>query len=289
MFIGNTKAIKFLNKAIENGKISHAYLFSGPQSVGKFTLAKLFSMSLILGQSLDLKTENRKNPLDLIVLSPEIEEKKGIVKEKEIKIERIRNVQKDLSLFPYEGKYKILIVNDAQKLTVSSQNALLKILEEPNETSIIILVAKDDSKILPTIKSRCQKVIFSLVDLEEMAKSFEGAKESILFSMGRPGLFFKFLEDQESLEDKKKDFEVFRKFSKMGINERLKMAEKMSANSPEAVKKMEFWMWMARQESLQNGNSKGFEVIEKIEKTLEIIKNTNANVRLVIENLFLEI
>lgn len=134
MFIGNTKAVKLLEKSMRNSRISHAYLFSGPENVGKLALAKIFSRGLILGKPLDLEINGKKNPFDMVILSPEIEEKKGITKEKDIKIENIRNLQKELSLFPYEGKYKILIVDNAHKLTVSSQNALLKILEEPNET-----------------------------------------------------------------------------------------------------------------------------------------------------------
>ena len=297
-FIGNQKAVQLLSKAIENGKISQAYLFSGPESVGKFALAKFFANSIISGKSM-LGNEKSfsakgKDELDLFVIEPEIEEKKGIKKEKDIKIEKIREAQKELILYPYNGKKKVLIIRDAHKMTVSSQNALLKSLEEPNRTSVIILITHNDSAIVPTIKSRCQKINFFLEDAEKMKELLgnDGNKEIVEFSMGRPGLAIKMKEDREELDSRRKDFEELENFSSRGINEKFGLAEKMSANPAEAVKKLEFWMWIIRLEAKkgnQNRSFFGFKTIEKIEKALETIKNTNANVRLVIENLFLEI
>lgn len=292
MFIGNTKAVKLLEKSMRNSRISHAYLFSGPENVGKLALAKIFSRGLILGKPLDLEINGKKNPFDMVILSPEIEEKKGITKEKDIKIENIRNLQKELSLFPYEGKYKILIVDNAHKLTVSSQNALLKILEEPNETSIIILVTHEESKIIPTIKSRCQKVNFSLVGVEEIKKNFEVNKELILFSMGKPGLIFGMMKNPEELEMRKKNLEIINSFSGLGVNKRFEIAENLAQNLAQGIKILEFWVWVVRNNIFENPGREdffSFKTIEKMEKTMDTLKNTNANARLAIESLFLEI
>lgn len=302
-FIGNAKAVKLLEKSIENGKISQAYLFSGPESVGKFTLAKLFASFLIFGKNnIDLDVpigggnkefEGSSKFFDLIVIEPEVEEKKGIKKEKDIKIEKIREAQRDLVMFPYNKKKKVLIINNAHRLTVSAQNALLKSLEEPNETSVIILITHNDSVIIPTIKSRCQKINFFLSGIEEMEEILrdEKNKEIIEFSMGRPGLALRMKENKEEFNAKKKDFKELSEFSSLGINERFGLAEKMAANPAEIFKKLEFWMWIIRLESRKKGLSDGFfsfKTIEKIDKALKTIKNTNANVRLAIENLFLE-
>jgi DNA polymerase III subunit delta' len=297
MFIGNAKALKLLEKSIENGTVSHAYLFSGPEHVGKYALATFFSESLITGNSLRLViNKNDKTILpDLMVLEPEIEEKKGVKKEKNIPVEAVRKIQHDLSLFPFSGKYKVLIINDAHKMSVAAQNALLKTLEEPNETSILILVTHDASKIIPTIQSRCRKVIFGLADEEEMQKIVPPGKDFsdiALFSMGRPGIAVTLSENRKDLGDRKNDFEVLLKFKNMGINERFKIAEKLSSNPTEAVRKMEFWKWIIRKKYLETPGTSGFftfKTLEKIEQSLEVIKNTNANVRLVLENLFLEI
>lgn len=299
MFVGNAKTINLLDRAIENGRISQAYLFSGPESVGKFTLSKIFANAIISEKNIFKKDilsfgGGRKDELDLMIIEPEIEEKKGIKKIKEIKTEKIREAQKELALFPYVGKKRVLIVNDAHRMTVSAQNALLKSLEEPNRTSVMILVTHDDPKIILTIKSRCQKINFFLADEAEMNKMFENDKnrEIVELSMGRPGLAIKMKENTEEVDAKKKDFEELEKFPSWGINERLSLAEKMSADIAETAKKLEFWMWILRIKSKKKGLSDGFfsfKTIEKINKALEIIKNTNANARLVIENLFLEI
>lgn len=297
MFIGNTQALKLLNNSLKNGKISQAYLFSGPKSVGKFTLARFFAESIISGKNA-LGSDNISlsgNNFDILVIEPEIEEKRGIKKEKDIKIEKIREAQKKLALYPYSGKKKVLILNNAHRMTISSQNALLKNLEEPNETSVIILVTHNDSEILPTIKSRCQKINFSLASGEEIRKMLGNKKEMnelVFFSMGRPGLAFRLMEDRNELENQKKELDCLKKFSDMGINERFKLAEKLSSDTAQALKKFEFWIWVIRLEAMKKIIGEGFfsfKTINKIEKSLETIKNTNANARLSIENLFLEI
>ncbi|MDO8529728.1 MAG: AAA family ATPase, partial [bacterium] len=276
--------------------LSHAYLFSGPESVGKFTLAKIFARGIINGAFLQNEIEKEeKLPLDLIILEPEIEKKKGVVKENSIKIEHIRAVQKDLSLFPYQGKKKVLIVNNAHKMKPSSQNALLKILEEPNETSIIILITHRDSDIISTIKSRCQKINFSLASVEELELFSKGNKnyeDIVLFSMGRPGLAVLLLGDERELDSKKEALKELKIFSSMGINERFKLAEKLSSNLVLAAKKLESWIWIIRLsifKQKKTGSFLNWKTIEKISESLDVIKNTNASARLVLENLFLEL
>ncbi|MFH0969050.1 MAG: AAA family ATPase [Patescibacteria group bacterium] len=293
MFIGNQKIVQFLSKVAGSNKIAQAYLFSGPERVGKFTLAKIFAKSLIQRKPSKLENDNKNIP-DLIIIEPEVEEKKGVIKEKDIKIEKIREIQKDLALFPYSGKFKVLIINNAHRMTVSAQNALLKILEEPNETSVIILITHEESKILPTIKSRCQKLSFSLASAEEIVNIVSDSKEAkklAVFSMGRPGLALEIKENKDIFDLRNEHLNCLNRFHSMGINERFNLSEKLSSNISELINFLEFWVWIIRIEALKRGERKffNFQTIEKIGKSLEIIKNTNANVRLVIENLFLEI
>jgi len=159
-FVGNKKTFDFLNKSLEKETVNHAYLFSGPEQVGKFTLAKMFGRAIILSLK-QIEFVDAIDPtasLDLLVLEPEVEEKKGITKRKAIPTEKIRDVQQELSLYPYHGKKKVLVINDAHMLTTGAQNALLKTLEEPASTSMIILVTHEQGRLLPTIVSRCQKL-----------------------------------------------------------------------------------------------------------------------------------
>lgn len=289
--IGNEKSVNFLGKCIEKEKISQAYLFSGPEGVGKFALAKKFAQSLITKENFSENIELEKIPLDLIIIEPEIE--KG--KEKDIKIEQIRDVQKDLALFPYEGRCKVLIINNAHKMNDSSQNALLKILEEPNATSIIILITSEEGKILPTIKSRCQKINFSLVDPEIIEKGLKendfssNEKDLISFSMGRPGFAINMVLNPEEYKEKKEYFEKLSQIFRGGTNLKMEAADEISEDTTKAIKVLEFWIWILR---IKNSDSfknkvKKVKIIEQIEEALEMIKNTNANVKLVLENLLI--
>ncbi|HAV11862.1 MAG TPA: hypothetical protein DCX32_04985 [Candidatus Moranbacteria bacterium] len=297
-FVGNKKAVSFIEKTLERGATSQAYLFSGPESVGKFFLAQAFAKSLINEGSLRFEDSGAGGlVVDLVVIKPEIEERKGVIKERDITIERVREARKDLALFPHSGKRKVLIVDNAHKMNITSQNAFLKILEEPNSTSVIILVTHEDSKILPTIKSRCQKVNFGLVGREmemEMGslvgEDFAGKYGAL--AMGRPGLLFEMAREKERLEYHVGSYEQFRKVFSMDLNQRLSFAEKMSKDVNAAIGTLNVWNWILRKEGLEDGGRELGETylkISAIEDSMATLKSTNANPRLVLENLLISI
>ena len=114
--------------------------------------------------------DKKINP-DIIIISPETGEKDGKIKKKDIKIEKIRELQQALSLSAYFGKYKVAIIDEAEKLTNASQNALLKTLEEPPQKTVIILITENVDKIIPTVKSRCVIKKFGLAKKKEIVDS----------------------------------------------------------------------------------------------------------------------
>lgn len=291
-FIGNNKSLDFLNRSLEKENINHAYLFSGPEQVGKFTLAKMFGRSLVLGlkQVEVVEDIDPTASLDLLILEPEVEEKKGVVKRKAIPTEKIREVQNELSLYPYHGAKKVLVINDAHLLTIGAQNALLKTLEEPASTSMIILVTHEEGRLLSTIMSRCQKLNFSLVSDEQLRSGLGADKEAIFFSLGRPGRLKNLLaySSQKTFQqDAERELEIL-----LGgtVNEKLKLAEELSKNIVTAMEKMTLWMWAlkARAEDSPSGKTVAtYGAIEKISQSLDVLKTTNANARIVLENLFI--
>ncbi len=294
-FIGNQKIIKILERSLKNGKVSQAYLFYGPEQVGKFTLAKMFAKCLIKGTTSlfsNLK-EDEINLPDLVVIEPEREEKHENIKIKDIKIEQIRQAQDWLATFPYSGKFKVLVINEVERMTLTAQNSLLKILEEPNSTSIIILVTGNTKNILPTIQSRCQKLNFSLVEDNEITKMFSGTsiwkgKKISEWSQGRPGLAVKI--KQGWLEPKVLNLiEKIKFIEKMSINEKFDLAEELSKDADLAGKIFDFWIWNLRNRAIQFDSQRVnyYYKIEKIEKIHLLIKETNANARLALENLLL--
>jgi DNA polymerase III subunit delta' len=293
--IGHQKIINLLERSVKNSNIAQAYLFSGPEAAGKFTLAKIFAKGIIAGSDFS-ETSDGNNPLDLIIIEPEKEEKRGVIKEKDIKIEEIREAQKSLLIYPYAGKYKVLIINNAHRMNESAQNSLLKILEEPNNTSIIILVTHEPKRILSTIKSRSQKIIFSLVGQGDMRAGLEnnGLKASqqlINLSLGRPGIAIELSQDENKLKERIEIIESLGKIMSLGINERLDMAEKFSKNVSETINNLELWIWILHAGALGEKNKalENFRLVELIEESIATLTRTNASSRLVLENLLINL
>ena len=291
-FIGNQKSVSLLQRSLKNGQVNHAYIFSGPEHVGKFTLAKMFALSAISGteMNLDINDFDKDALLDLILVSPEIIEKKGISKQRDISIESIRDAKQSLSSFPYYGKYKIMIIDDAHKLNISAQNALLKILEEPNSTTMIILVTHEIDRILPTLQSRSQMVNFGLVNDIDMQKSF--SENVVSFSAGRPGIASLISYDENELAFRAEAINEFKKVVRGSLNERFLLAEEFSKDIVKTLDKLNIWMWEMRKNALvvdDNQRSKIYASMEKIQKSMEMLKRTNASSRLVLETLFMDI
>lgn len=290
MIIGHKKIINFLDKSIKKNEISHAYLFCGPAHLGKFTVALDFAKKITGGAGVKI------NP-DIVLISPETEEKRGKIKKKDIKIEKIRELEHELSLSSYFGKYKVAIIDEAQYLSRASQNALLKTLEEPPEKSIIILVTENANKIIPTIKSRCVIKKFGLVAESEIAKLSSGgdnAQNIKFWSLNRPGLAIELIGKEEELKKRKKACDDLKKILDTNLSEKFSFCEELSKNEPEMIDELNFWMAILRENILGRNNffqlnpQKALAIISEIEKSLKTIKETNSNPRLVMENLVLE-
>jgi DNA polymerase-3 subunit delta' len=160
--IGHEFQKEVLLRASREGRVSHAYLFFGPDGIGKKLIAIEFGKVLNClredsnGGHCDCnsckKIEKGIHPDVFFV------EHKGI---KDIKVDQIREeVEERLFFRPFEGRFKLAIVDDAHRMNTSAQNAFLKTLEEPPSDSVIVLISSQPQTFLPTIRSRCQSVEF---------------------------------------------------------------------------------------------------------------------------------
>ena len=215
--IGQDKVLKMINAAIKTGKIGQAYLFHGPEGVGKLTTAFFFARAInCLTQDNELKPCERckscqkiKNFVhpDMLFYFPipkfkafDNENSAGSgnsksenekwdlyqayykLKQKSpwqdyqfdktvgIHIEQIRTIQKELLMMPYEGKYRICIMENFDLITIQAANAFLKTLEEPPPNTIFILTVNNLNKLLPTILSRCILIEFFPLGIELIEK-----------------------------------------------------------------------------------------------------------------------
>jgi DNA polymerase-3 subunit delta' len=210
--IGQDRAIAMLRGSIERDRLAGSYLFCGESGIGKKTtalnFAKVlnclhsgkesgvrskeandFASHLTFADACDecescVKMDAGGHP-DLLVISPE---------ERQIRIDEIRMIDDALSLKPFEGRKKAVIVDDAETMTISAANAFLKTLEEPPGESIIILVSSRPELLPGTIRSRCARINFSPLSLESCVRVLEGKiggeqrELSARLSMGRPGI-----------------------------------------------------------------------------------------------------
>ncbi|MBW2002552.1 MAG: DNA polymerase III subunit delta', partial [Deltaproteobacteria bacterium] len=166
--IGQDKAITFLKRIITGDTIAPAYLFAGTQGIGKTTTAMAFALLINCMDPVDgdgckrcsscKKIVDGNHP-DLIIIEPD-KDKKGIG------INQIREINRHLAFSPALERYRIIIVDPAEKMTDEAANAFLKALEEPPPYNIFILNVRDPGELLPTIISRCQKVPFKPLPAE---------------------------------------------------------------------------------------------------------------------------
>ena len=154
--LGNEQIIEHLQNAIRMEKVSHAYIFNGPDSSGKMMLAQAFASALQCekkgvepcGTCHSCKQAGSRNHPDIIYVTHE--------KPNTIGVDDIRvQVNQDMAVKPYSSPYKIYIVDEAEKMNVQAQNALLKTIEEPPAYGLILLLTTNADAFLPTILSRC--------------------------------------------------------------------------------------------------------------------------------------
>lgn len=177
--LGQDPVVSILRQSVERRNLHHALLFVGPEGVGKRTTAVALAAELLCtcggkeacGECAACRQVAAGTHADLRRESFPFDEKTGEVRER-VGIDQVRSVQSSLAGQALARGRKIAIFEEAQALTEDAQNALLKTLEEPPRGSLIVLVCHNVSKLLPTVRSRCQRLAFAPLD--------RGAVETIL-------------------------------------------------------------------------------------------------------------
>lgn len=308
--VGHEKIISFLLNEIATSSISSAYLFLGPPSLGKYTTALYFAKTLLCLKSQEgnycedcpscREFEKNIHP-DLLLIN---KNENGY-----LSIETVREMRRKIGLLPSLSKKKVAIFEEASQLTQEAQNALLKILEEPPEYLIFVLVSASGD-LLPTIISRCRilsfpPLPFQLISQELKRRGYSEKEGQFLasFSQGQIGLV---LENGPSLlKDWPAKISEISRLKEASLSEKMDFLKKMDPSF------LNFWLSLFENVLLRKlGIKKGvFE--EKIEKDLEdlasfyslsqisqILSNIqksqtlfsqNVNKRLILENLALYI
>ena len=272
---GHAEAVALLQGSLADGRMSHAYLFTGAAHTGKATLAVELAMALNCttwqGEAKPSLFAEEAAPSGppapcyecascrkvLAGAHPDVSVVEHWTAEKLSIVDQVRTIQYASALHPFEGRWKVYVLLNAEELTLAAQNALLKTLEEPAATVCLILTAPSARALLPTVVSRCQQVQLrtpsreaiaqALVDLRDMAP--EKAEELAGLAGGNIGWALDAAQNQALLEGRSAALDQLAEVLGASVQRRFKIAEELAAaatGDPEEVdERLQLWLgWL---------------------------------------------
>lgn len=233
--IGHEWAVAYLQRTIETNRIAHATLFAGPAHAGKTRLALTFAAALHCRSEAErpcgvcracVETLAGVYP-DLLLIEPD---------NGRIKIDQVRQIQRELSLRPYNSRWRVCIITEFETTTNEAANALLKTLEEPPPHAVLLLTALDAGLLPPTIVSRCRVLTLRRVADRGIAQALverfqadpQRASEIARLSAGRVGWAIRACQDPALLEQHSADVQLLIELMSKGPAARLKAAEEIA-------------------------------------------------------------
>ncbi|MBQ3145096.1 MAG: DNA polymerase III subunit delta' [Clostridia bacterium] len=281
--IGNKQNKEILNKIIKSNNMAHSYMFIGKDSIGKMMFAKEFAKAILCIDNqkpcnkckscIEFNTSN--NP-DFTVIEPE---------GNAIKIDQIRELVKKVYEKPIVSNKKVYIINDSNLMTKEAQNSLLKTLEEPPEYVTIILIASNENLFLPTIKSRCTKIIFNKLldnELKEiLEKQYNYINVPDLVLKAANGSIKKAVNLQGKEEDYKKINNIYSNLESVNIIDIINSKEEVFKDKEQVIEILEYINLVFFEKITLNANY--IECMKILEETKDRLKKNN-NFDMTIDN-----
>lgn len=284
--IGHKTAVDALRRQVENGRLAHAYLFIGPEGVGKTTAARML-----------LGLEGQKEGIaevDGYVITRDADEKTGKLKSL-IGVDQVRALRDRLSLTSFGGGRKVAFIEEADRLSDGAANALLKTLEEPRGDTVIVLRAETLESVPATIASRCQVVRFHPVSAADIASAMIArgvaraeAEELAAAARGRPGIALRLLVDNAFRAERATALATFDAILAASLPKRLSLVAdllpKSEADKATALEKiLDAWEEAARNKMLA-GDGRFVAILDRLRAAREA-SDHNVNPQLALEHI----
>lgn len=319
--VGHKDILKYISSAVENNRVSHAYILNGERGSGKKMLANLFAMTLLCetgdnepcGKCHSCKQAEGGNHPDIIRVTHE--------KPNSISVDDIRTqVNNTVDIKPYQGPYKVYIIPQADMMTPQAQNAILKTIEEPPSYAVFLLLTENAETLLPTINSRC--VMLKLRNIKDtlikkyLMENLEipdyKADMCTAFAQGNMGRAIMLANSDHFNEIREEAVQLLKHISEMELNEIVAAVKNISVYKLEitdyldiimiwyrdvllykATKEIDKVIFKDQLQSIkEQARKSSYEGIELILESLEKAKarlKANVNFDLVMELLFLTI
>ena len=250
--IGQERAVAVLRRAVEDEeRLSHAYLFAGPEHVGRATTARRFAQALNCSsederpcgacRSCRLIAENKHPDVEWLGVGGICNESEhrdhSADNSRDIRICQVRRLERVVSRTTVEARYRVIIVDPAEALTVEAANAFLKTLEEPAPNTVLVLINAHEEALRETVRSRCRRVAFSGVPRQAIERALaerwsaepEQASRLARLAQGRLGWAVAALQDERLLIDREHTIDDIEATLAGGFNDRFAYAASLGA------------------------------------------------------------
>jgi DNA polymerase III subunit delta' len=318
--VGHEWAVRQLKHAVEGGELPHALLFTGPESVGKSTLAEWLVAAMLCrdaeekpcGRCLSCRKLRSGNHPDFVLVEPED-------RTAHIKIDQIRDVERFLALTPVESAHKLVLIRGFEQATVGAANALLKTLEEPPAYAHLLLLAANADLLLATIVSRTQQVALRPVPASDIVEALtqrwsvdtEQAQRLASLSGGRIGWAVTAATNPAEYERAQTALQMLLKVLQEDLPARFESATELARDGAALNEALEYWSIFWRDLLLIRTGHPDLLVYREQQPTLKLLARSvstedclrilkqleqtqdallsNANTQLVVENLLLDL
>jgi DNA polymerase-3 subunit delta' len=255
--VGHEHAINTLRRALAAQRVRHAYLFTGPEHIGKTLLAQRFAQTLLCTGGPDASVAPQ-NPCNACLSCrkvihgnhPDVHYISRPPDRQFILIEQVRTLQGEAARKTLEGRRNIFIIQGMHEMNVQSANCLLKTLEEPEPDVVLLLTAPDPGLLLPTILSRVQQIPMNLLTSTQVKTALEQrwqvepgeAALIAALAAGRMGWAIRAVEDEEMLSERQAQLETLTKLPTASRVQRFEVAQRLSADGDKIRGILELWL-----------------------------------------------